>query len=170
MKQIDLVYSDAAQIQRCLSIVRGSRYHMPRYAWFGELGRTLIIVLPIALLFLGYIDSHILLGFASGYLAHRIFELKIKPYIYRKAAPHFALQIKSWPQQVTLDADGVHFKSRTSATWVSWAALPPPEVRKEGILIRVEPERTLPISKEDLPDGMPPHDLEAQILRWQSAQ
>ncbi|MDO6590828.1 MULTISPECIES: hypothetical protein [Rhodobacterales] len=134
MKKIDIVYSDPKQIQRCLKVVRGSRYYMPRYAWFGAFGRALIIVLPVTLLFLGYIDSHVLLGFASGYLAHRIFELKIKPYIYRKAAPHFALQMKYWPQRVTLDANGVHFKSRTAATWVSWAALPSPEFRKKESL------------------------------------
>ena len=168
MTQIALTYENLPAIRQTLTRVRGSRFYMPAYARIAEAVRLLLLILPVPFLLAGWISPAHLLAYAYGYLLLRLFERFVKPAIYRKFAPHFALSAPMWPMNITLDPTGLHIATPSTKSSFSWAALPLPELRSDGLLIRLELERTLPIRTANLPEGMRADDLLTLIKQWRS--
>ena len=168
MTHVAVTYDSLPAVRQALNRVRGSRYYMPPYARIAEAARLLLLILPLPFLFAGWSGPEHLLAYAYGYLLLRLFERFVKPVIYRKFAPHFALSAPMWPMQVTLAATGLHIGTPSTTASFSWAALPLPELRKDGLLIRLEPERSLPIRAADLPEGISAGDLLTMIKQWRA--
>jgi hypothetical protein len=170
MSEFQITYASLADMRQALHQVRGNRFYHPRYQWIVEAIRIMLLVMPIILNAAGLISDQALFSFIIGFLAMSIFERRLKPLIYKKFAPHFDLaSVTAWPMQIVLAPSGLHITTSASQSRLAWAALPLPELRKNGILIRIEPERSLPIKSIDLPQGMTARDLLNSIQQWRAA-
>ncbi|MEL6838115.1 MAG: hypothetical protein AAFP85_02415 [Pseudomonadota bacterium] len=170
MNPVQVTYASLPDIRQALSDVRGSRYYMPRYAWIAEAARFLFILIPVFMVIAGLISEAVLLAFIVGYLLTRIFEKRLKPLIYRRFGADFMSAAQVWPMQIHLDETGLNIKTPSSRSQTAWAALPLPELRKTGLLIRIEPERTVPIRAVDLPNEVTSENVLANIREWRTAK
>ncbi len=166
MSAVQITYSSLSDIKQALNLVRGNRYYMPRYAWIAEAVRLLIVIIPVLFFVAGLIGESALIAFIIGYLITRIFEKRFKPLIYQKFGPHFSTTAHAWPMTIKLEPSGLRMETPSSQSCLGWAALPLPELRDNGMLIRVEPERSVPIKATDLPKGVTCSELLASIQQW----
>lgn len=132
-----------------------------------EAMRLGLVVGPAALAFAGLIEARSLVFYYLGYFAMRWFAKYLKPRILNQFGPEEWRNKKPVQTEVIFDSYGFSSIAPLQEIRLAWGTVPVSKVG-DGMIFRVGPELSVPVTEALLPDDWSMSRFEAAIAQWRS--
>lgn len=133
-----------------------------------ELLRMVLVIVPCGLWLMGYIGTPVVLGYMLGYFGLRWFEKFVKPRALARFGPRQWRSRAPEPAVIMFDSFGLHSLARAQEIRLGWSTVPYSKVG-DGIIFRIGPEMSIPVTQSILPEDWTMERFEAAVDRWQAA-
>ncbi|UWP94015.1 hypothetical protein K3X13_15160 (plasmid) [Aliiroseovarius crassostreae] len=129
--------------------------------------RSVLILVPAGLWVAGGISTESLLGFLAGYLAVRWFDKYLKPRMLHRLGPVEWRKKRSVEAELEFSASGLRSIAPAQDIRLGWSTVPVTKVG-DGMVFRIGPELSIPVTDKILPDDWPMSRFEAAIMDWKT--
>lgn len=163
-----LTFGKQDEARAALKEIRGTRHSWRREHLLVELGKIVVYIAPVLLLFTGVIDRESAIMFVVGVFAWRGCEKYFLPMITRLAWPDRAA-FRNIPGQLLIDHRGVTAVAPDITVQHSWQSVSGVERYDRGVLIRIGPQWVYPFPTSRLPEGVHLDDFLRRIASWREA-